>query len=50
MGSRKASTLELIQFITDVEIRVYTTVATSTKQTANRPDIAINDKKRREEK
>ena len=46
MGSRKASTLELIQFTTDVEIRVDTTVATSTKQSANRPDIAIVDKKR----
>ena len=32
----------------DVEIRVDTTVATSTKQSANRPDIVIHDKKRRE--
>ncbi|KAL4704605.1 hypothetical protein ACJJTC_002039 [Scirpophaga incertulas] len=31
----------------DVEIRVDTTVATSTKQSANRPDILIYDKKRR---
>jgi len=32
----------------DVEIRVDTTVATSTKQSANRPDIVIHDKKRKE--
>ncbi len=32
----------------NVEIRVDTTVATSTKQSANRPDIVIHDKKRRE--
>ena len=32
----------------DVEIRVDTTVATSTKQSANRPDIIIHDKKRKE--
>eukprot|EP00734_Pompholyxophrys_sp_LG126_P000377 Pompholyxophrys_sp_v1_NODE_145_length_1573_cov_1.496047.p1 type:complete len:206 gc:universal NODE_145_length_1573_cov_1.496047:1181-564(-) len=32
----------------DVEIRVDTTVATSTKQSANRPDIVVHDKKRRE--
>jgi hypothetical protein len=32
----------------DVEIRVDTTVATSTKISANRPDLIIHDKKRRE--
>ena len=49
MGSRKARALELIQEISKyVEIRVDTTVATSTKQSANRPDIVIHDKKRRE--
>ena len=32
----------------DVEIRVDTTVATSTKQASNRPDIVIHDKKRKE--
>ena len=32
----------------DVEIRVDTTIATSTKQSVNRPDIVIHDKKRRE--
>ena len=31
----------------DVEIRVDTTVATSTRQSANRPDIIVHDKKRR---
>ena len=31
-----------------MEIRVDTTVATSTKQNANRPDIVIHDKKRKE--
>ena len=32
----------------EVEIRVDTTVRTSTKQSANRPDIVIHDKKRKE--
>ena len=32
----------------DVEIRVDTTVATSIKQSANRPDIVVHDKKRKE--
>ena len=32
----------------DVEIRVDTTVITSTKQSANRPDLVIHDKKRKE--
>ena len=32
----------------DVEIRVDTTVVTSTKQSANRPDIVIHDKRRKE--
>ena len=32
----------------EVEIRVDTTVATSTKQSANRPDIVVHDKKRKE--
>ena len=32
----------------EVEIRVDTTVATSTKQSANRPDIIVHDKKRKE--
>ena len=31
----------------DVEIRVDTTIATSTKQSANRPDIVVHDKKRK---
>ena len=30
----------------NVEIRVDTTMATSTKQSANRPDIVVHDKKR----
>lgn len=33
---------------TDVEVRVDTTVTTSTKQVANRPDIVIHDKKMKE--
>ena len=32
----------------DVEIRVDTTVTTTTKQSANRPDIVIHDKKKKE--
>ena len=32
----------------DVEIRVDTTVATSTRLSVNRPDIFVHDKKRRE--
>ena len=32
----------------EVEIRVDTTVSTSTKQSANRPDIVVHDKKRKE--
>lgn len=32
----------------DVEIRVDTTIATSTRQSANRPDLVIHDKKRKE--
>jgi hypothetical protein len=31
----------------EVEIRVDTTIATSTKQSANRPDIVVHDKKRK---
>lgn len=32
----------------DVEIRVDTTMATSSKQSANRPDLVVHDKKRKE--
>ena len=48
-GIKNSIVLELIQEINKyAEIRVDTTVATSTKQSANRPDIVIHDKKKRE--
>jgi hypothetical protein len=48
---KKKLRLHSVQEITansEVEIRVDTTVSTSTKQSANRPDIVIHDKKRKE--
>ena len=44
----RSHSVQEISANSNVEIRVDTTVATSTRQSANRPDIVIHDKKRRE--
>ena len=44
----RTHSLQEISANTNVEIRVDITMATSTKKSANRPDIVVHDKKRRE--
>ena len=46
--SKRFRTHSVQEIYADVETIVDTTVATSTTQSANRPDIVIHDKKRRE--